>query len=75
MIAALAVADPEGDRRLVAYVVPATVLYINSGGMALAAIAIVGGQWLEGGHIGSLLQLGKRGIIIAGERIAPFKMR
>lgn len=35
-------------------------------GLALAAVAIVGGQWLEGGHIGSLVQLAAFTIVVGG---------
>lgn len=35
-------------------------------GLALAAVAVIGGQWLEGGHIGSLLQLAAFLIVVGG---------
>lgn len=40
--------------------------YISIGGLALALLAIVGGQILEGGHLGSLLQLTAFLIVIGG---------
>jgi chemotaxis protein MotA len=35
-------------------------------GLALAAVAVIGGQWLEGGHIASLLQLAAFLIVVGG---------
>ena len=40
--------------------------FISIGGLALALLAIVGGQILEGGHLGSLLQLTAFLIVIGG---------
>jgi chemotaxis protein MotA len=40
--------------------------YISIAGLALALLAIVGGQILEGGHVGSLLQLTAFLIVIGG---------
>jgi len=40
--------------------------FISIGGLALALAAIVGGQILEGGHIGSLLQITAFFIVIGG---------
>ena len=36
------------------------------GGIALAFIAIIGGQILEGGHVGSLLQLAAFLVVMGG---------
>lgn len=40
--------------------------YISIGGLAVALIAILGGQVLEGGHIGSLVQITAFVIVIGG---------
>ncbi|MEO5701551.1 MAG: motility-associated protein [Casimicrobiaceae bacterium] len=35
-------------------------------GLTLAAVAILGGQWLEGGHVASLAQLTAFTIVVGG---------
>jgi len=39
---------------------------LSLSGLALAALAILGGQWLEGGHLGSLAQLAAFTIVVGG---------
>ena len=43
---------------------------LSVAGLALAAVAILGGQWLEGGHLGSLIQPAAFLIVVGGTTAA-----